>query len=581
MAATAGGRRPRSRLRTRSALVLAAFLALLGSVQLLLLRPWAVSRAERRPDEAERRLYQDALRGLALLYERELRAGREAAERLAATLLDDVVAERTEAVQRTLAEFRKEHPEAEQVFFFNRFGRLLAVEPFRREWRHEIYEHAPYFSWMRANIHPRRPSSTFYHPLLETPPPASLPPFAGPDRRPPAVFAAGCVGRRTFWGYAGYTVPLAALAERTLADAPKDLLTFQVLSAGGHVLHGPSPESEGRDAKQDPLLRPVLERTAAGERSGVLEVDGRQVFYRTEGGLVFVAMPSRPSTTAGSASGRLGGWVRWAVLFGVEVLLAVLLFGLYVRRVLDPLGELVRRHAPEDLPWESEDEFSLLGTMLERGEPGKGPIEDYLFRPGPEERGAERAEPGEVSLIGLRDGPATAVYVALRNLADLAKLDPAFVARFYRALRRLASACGGTVQWLSSDGLTVLFGVEAQDPDHAAKAGRFLTRLLALVRKLDTGRPPEARLRVACAAETGSFVQGRFAVGGREEPFAASPLLRLLRAYESLAGDNTAIVGDALFQAAPTVEDRFLRKRLRLKVREAGEEPVEVYLYRV
>lgn len=608
-----------SRLLARSAWVLAGFVLLLIAGQALLLRPWAMpvgGEGTAAPVAEEVRLYQDALRASALLFEREIRWGREAVEGLAASVLDDIVAERGEAVQKAFAEFRRERPEARHVFLLNRFGRLLAVDPLRRAWRHEVYDYTRYFSWMTRTLSRRRMSSGFYHYLLEDVGEqgfdrrsASQPPFVTEKEldeslfgrrlaglsgaegrggtegtRPLAMFVASCVGRKTFWGYVGYTVPLSVLAERALAEAPQDLFALYVFSPNGHLLYGPTAGMEGMDGREDEVVRTVLGRIAAKDRRGVVEHAGRWVFYHEEGGLVFVGVPSRSvETRPAGIWQRIGLW-RLVALFGLEVLLVSVVFGLYARRVVAPIGELVRRHVPEGLPVEGEDELSVLETMLDRSG-GKGAIEDYLFHPRPEEGGEDRGRVGvadsEVDLHGLRDGPASAVYVAFRNLAELAASDADFAERCYRDVRRLAVRHGGWVQSPSSDTMLVYFGVGGEDAEHAVKAGAFLTRLLALVRRLNMGRDEGGRLRVGCAAETGEFLRGRFVVGGREEPFVVSPLVRLLRAYEGLAGDNAAIVGDGMFQAARTIEDRFLRKRLRLKVRDMGEEPLEVYLYRV
>jgi class 3 adenylate cyclase len=608
----------RTGLLVSSVIVAAVFVVLLFAVQIVFVRKVLLppSTSSKGLTSEEVMLYRNSIRNFGVLFDREIRSARETASQLASSLLDDIAAGRMKNVQKEFADLRSDRTDIRHVFFFNRFGRLLAVDPFSEEHHNNIYDFTRYFQYFREKISRKRPSSAVYHYLLDTPPSegfdrstAAEQPFVteteldagifgqklsrpllsysglprSTARRPLVMFAAGCVSRGSFWGYAGFTMPLSAIADRALEEFPENLFLLYAFTASGHLLYGPVGASEGMDASGDPLVKAVLQKVAAEDRTGFLEQNGRLFFYHKEGSIVYAGLPVK------YLKSRWGGFsfkgLPWQVpaLFVFELLMFGLIFALYLRRVIRPLKQMVKRYAPTDLGLESGDEISLIGTMLEHPvEPNQ--IENFLFEPTlntdlPLKVDEERPK---IGVKELHDGPASAVFVSLRNIAELSKTVPELAAKYYRLIYRLALEQDGTVKSFSFNSFMVYFGLPQEDTEHAVKAAAFLNKLLLLTRRLNAKQTDGSRIRLGLAAETGVFSSGKFVFGHKEEQFVLSPLVYLVQKYEGLTADNVAVFSDNFFQSAPNIEDRFIRQRLRIKVRDSGsDEPVDVYVYRI
>jgi len=551
-------------------------------------------------------LYKNSIKNFGILFNNQIRELESYASRLSLSILDDLLAERMMNIQAEFKSVRLNYPEIKYVFLFNRFGRILALEPFSEEIHNNIYDYTRYFWFFREKISRFKPSTAVYHWLFDETikdvedtqallqPPfftkKDSEPFLEKVKRqgsliknfkqnklsyiktPLLLVSAGCVSRGVFKGYVGFGISLSELAQKVLKDLSDNFIFIFAFNKDGRIIYSSSDYVEGEDLSHYPFVRDIVN---SADSSGFLKYKGKIVFYYKECPVFYAGIPIKYFNM------KMFSKIDWRIIafFIFQLILFTLLFLIYYQRIASPLSSLIQDFAPSDI--DSSDDISVIRTLLENST-DKTPVENFIFEPTLMTNIGMKVdeEKPQIEVKNLKVLNGSVVYISLRDISRVIENDLNRAVEFYRTIYRLALENDGVVKNFSFNSFMVYFGVPNEDSEHPLKATSFFTSLLSFVK--ESNEEQKEKIRIGVAAESGEFKHGTFVFGKIEEEFILSPVVYLVQKYEVICGDNVAVFSDNFFQVATNVEDRYIRKRATIKIRDLEtEQPLDVYIYRI
>ena len=584
-------------LFSSSLIVIAIFTIMLLISEYLLVKRVFISKYNKKdtlelvkPDEVL--LYQDNLKTVGLLFQKELDSLQQLNETVAGTVQDNVKRRQVYKVKHFFKHFYEKNFYLDHVFLYNRFGRALTLWPFSEKIHNEIYNYPRYYQYLKNKIIETKKTASYFYlldPYFSTNQMSTKAINQAPfyvlentsiltqslshalldisttkhklKKLPFFIIATPIFYHKVYWGMSGITVPLSYLLEKFQHTGSENILAYFILSENGHIIYSTDKQDIGASIQNDELFQNIKMKIKEYGNSGFLRYKNKIIFFYTANHFIYLGVPVK---FIGRMNKPVFKFPPFLFLFFVfEFFLILLLYILFYSKVIAVLKNF-NMNRVDDI-----ENFNI--PKIE-----KNPLQNRIVSPLFVEAYKQHETDFSVPYFNVK---AAGIFVTLHNVGKILKNTDeggVLLNKFIETVYRLASELDGYVEHLSFDSFMIYFGAPFSDSQYEEKSSKFIKKLLSQIQTINENST--LKLKIGLAAEKGELFVSSFSFEGEEELVISGDLLSLLQKFVVIATDNVAILGHKYYEAN-LLEKNKVFETAEIKIRDR-KDTYKVFVYK-
>ena len=538
-------------------------------------------------------LYQDNLKTVGLLFQKELDSLKQLNETVAGTVQDNVKRRQVYKVKNFFKHFYEKNFYLDHVFLYNRFGRALTLWPFSEKIHNTIYNYPRYYQYLKNKIMETKKTATYFYlldPYFSTNQMSAKTinqaPFYSLEntsiltqslshalidiptvqhnlkKLPFLIIATPIFYHRVYWGMSGITVPLSYLLDKFKLIGSENILAYYILSDNGNIIYSTDRQDIGASVKNDELFQNIKIKIEEYGNSGFVHYTNKIIFFYKTNQFIYLGVPIK----------FIGGMKKFVfkfppflfLFFVFEFFLILLLYILFYSKVISVLKNFNMKRV-DDI-----EHFNI--PKVE-----KNPLQNRIVSPLFVEAYKQHETDFSVPYFNVS---AAGIFVTLHNVGKILKNTDeggVLLNKFIETIYRLSSELDGYVEHLSFDSFMIYFGAPFSDSQYEEKSGKFIKKLLSQIQTINENSA--LKLKIGLAAEKGELFVSSFSFEGEEELVISGDLLSLLQKFVVVGTDNVAILGPKYYESN-ILEKNKVFETAEIKIRDR-KETYKVFVYKL